>query len=1183
MSRIFLSHSSQDNAAAVALRDWLVAEGWDDLFLDLDPERGIAAGERWERALNAEADRCEAVLFLVSRPWLASEWCQKELHLADKLNKRLFGVLIEDIPVDEVPEKIRHHFQLVNLASGRDHKVFRAELPDGHEEHVTLSENGLTKLKAGLAKAGLDPKYFVWPPRGQPDRSPYRGLKPLEAADAGIFFGREAPTIAALDRLRGLRDAGQSSIFVILGASGAGKSSFLRAGLLPRLGRDDRNFATLPVIRPERAALHGATGLVAAVFAAARAIKLGRTKASITKAANESGENLVSLLRDLTDKEQAALGSSAQDSKPPTLVISIDQGEELFPAENASEAAKLLNHIRALIEAPDLDVIVLFTIRTEAYEPLQAARALEGIGQKTFSLPPMAKGAYQTVIEGPAARLSASKRPLKIEPALTDALLNDIEDGGGRDALPLLAFTLERLYLDYGGDGDLLLGEYEAIGGIKGSIEAAVEEAFRAADADPAVPRDRAARLALLRRGLIPWLAGIDPETGAARRRVARLSEVPEEARPLINHLIDARLLTTEAELIGADGAQTVGAVTVEPAHEALLRQWGLLEEWLEEDFAALTVAEGVRRAADEWRANDGHADWLAHAAGRLEDAEELRQRSDFSAYLKDAETYLTACRAAETARRDQALDEARKLARAQTAIARRTRIGAIAATILAILAAGAGWYGLEQASRADEKSRAATAAEKLAEQRATSEAKAKTRAESALRTATATANRMLFSLAQKFKDSSVPAPITRSILEEAKSLLDTLSENFPNDPELLRSRSMALAGLGDIYALQGDIAAALAAYEEGLGIRRDLVERVATNTQWQRDLSVSLDRIGDVKLRAGDAPGALAAYQEGLGIARDLVARDVTNTQWQSDLSASLDRIGDVKLQAGDAPGALTAYQEGLGILRDLVARDATNTVWQRDLSVSLIKIGDVKRRAGDTPGALAAYQEGLGIRRDLVARDATNTQWQRDVSVSLDRIGDVKRRAGDAPGALAAYQEGLGIARDLVARDATNTQWQRDVSVSLNKIGDVKLRAGDAPGALAAYQEGLGIARDLVARDATNTQWQRDVSVSLSKIGDVKLRAGDVPGALAAYEEGLGIARDLVARDATNTQWQTDLFVSLWKIQGISRKSDDRIRLLREARDILAPLEKAGKLSAQQAGWPDLVAMELEKLGAF
>jgi hypothetical protein len=98
MSRIFISHSSTNNAGALALCDWLAANGWkDEIFLDLDPQRGIAAGERWEHALNEAANRCEAVLFLVSKAWLASGWCLKEFNLAHKLNKRLFGVLIEDI------------------------------------------------------------------------------------------------------------------------------------------------------------------------------------------------------------------------------------------------------------------------------------------------------------------------------------------------------------------------------------------------------------------------------------------------------------------------------------------------------------------------------------------------------------------------------------------------------------------------------------------------------------------------------------------------------------------------------------------------------------------------------------------------------------------------------------------------------------------------------------------------------------------------------------------------------------------------------------------------------------------------------------------------------------------------------------------------------------------------------
>ena len=318
----------------------------------------------------------------------------------------------------------------------------------------------------------------------------------------------------------------------------------------------------LPVVRPERAALHGETGLVRSIEMAARTRGLKRSRADIKAAVDSGAAAVAALFGEIAEAARApALGEETAPA-PPRVVLSIDQGEELFAAEGSAEAEAFLGLLRDLVSAPDSNLIVLVTIRSDSYERLQTAPALEGVRQDTLSLPPMPRGAYQTVIEGPAARLRDTARALRIEPALTAALLADIEEGGGKDALPLLAFTLERLYLEYGGDGDLTLAEYEQLGRIRGSIDAAVEGALKAADADPAVPRERGAREALLRRALIPWLAGIDPETGSPRRRVARLSEIPEEARPLIRHLIDARLLATDPV---AETAET----TIEPAHEA--------------------------------------------------------------------------------------------------------------------------------------------------------------------------------------------------------------------------------------------------------------------------------------------------------------------------------------------------------------------------------------------------------------------------------------------------------------------------------------------------------------------------------------------------------------------------------------------------------------------------------------
>lgn len=202
MSYLFISHSSKNNFYAIAIQDWLVAQGWNELFLDLDPRRGIVAGQRWEKALHDAASRCDAVLFLVSIDWLKSDWCRKEFRLAHRLNKHIIGILIEDIDINTLPEELTSTWQLLNLASGNDHQIIATVHPDtGEEQHVHFSNAGLTRLKIGLVKAGLDSMFYQWPPEHDPERSPYRGMLPLKTEDAGIFFGREAPTNELLAKL----------------------------------------------------------------------------------------------------------------------------------------------------------------------------------------------------------------------------------------------------------------------------------------------------------------------------------------------------------------------------------------------------------------------------------------------------------------------------------------------------------------------------------------------------------------------------------------------------------------------------------------------------------------------------------------------------------------------------------------------------------------------------------------------------------------------------------------------------------------------------------------------------------------------------------------------------------------------------------------------------------------------
>ena len=332
-----------------------MAEGWDDIFLDLDPDRGIVAGERWERALNEAANRCEAVLFLVSKAWLGSDWCRKEFHLAQRLNKRLFGVLIEDIAVGELPADLTGRPGSWSTSPpARDHKMFRATLPiTGEEVHVTFSTAGLMRLKTGLQRAGLDARFFAWPPRDDPDRPPYRGLRPLEAEDAGIFFGREAPIVDALDRAARLARGG--------------------AAALPRHSRRiGRGQVLVPPRRPDAAAATRRPQLSAAADRPARACRarrarpgssrcletalksqgLARTRAELKaivgggaeavlpRARSAGGEGRIPALMDETET-QAADARSCRSTR----------ARSCSSAEGAEEAAALLALLRDLLLA----------------------------------------------------------------------------------------------------------------------------------------------------------------------------------------------------------------------------------------------------------------------------------------------------------------------------------------------------------------------------------------------------------------------------------------------------------------------------------------------------------------------------------------------------------------------------------------------------------------------------------------------------------------------------------------------------------------------------------------------------------------------------------------------------------------------------------------------------------------
>ena len=546
MARLFISHSSRNNDRAVQVRDWLVANGWDDIFLDLDPERGILAGQRWKEALQKAAYRCEVVLALVSEEWLASGWCKSEIDAARLMGKKIIVALI-----------------------GIDKARVPLDLSDEQWLDLAGDPNGYRRLKEGLKRAGLDPSSFAL----EPGRRPYPGFACLEERDAAVFFGRDAQIVRGLDELRRMSRAGVERLLVILGASGSGKSSFLRAGLWPRLKRDDRNWLPLPAIRPERAVISGKFGLAQAIrhlvseqqFAdGIRQRGLPRSRADIQEFIEKNEDGLARLFAALREIGQVP-GGLGESALQPTIFLPLDQGEELLNEEGSDEAARFIAILTRTLQA-DPRALAVIAMRSDSFAQFQDNPCLAALHKDTFNLDKMLEGSYRAVIEGPARLVEP---PLKIDPQLTDALLEDIS---GQDALPLLAFTLAHLY-DDAVDNELTLEGYERLGRVKGVIKTTVREAFKHGVEKGWLPKDAKAQLDLARDAFVPHLVQVNT-SGSFVRRVARRDEIPAKARPVIDCFADQRLLIKD---------RRKNVEVVEVAHEALLRQEPL-SVWLEKD-----------------------------------------------------------------------------------------------------------------------------------------------------------------------------------------------------------------------------------------------------------------------------------------------------------------------------------------------------------------------------------------------------------------------------------------------------------------------------------------------------------------------------------------------------------------------------------------------------------------------
>ena len=520
--------------------DWLRTLGFDNAFLDIDESTGIRPGDKWEARLYEELAACSAVVLVVTPHWLASKWCFAEFVQARATGKAIFPIIF-------TPD---------------GGQTFAGDLQ--RVDFSTDPEGGKRSLAQRLKDLALDVQSgFDWDSR----RAPYPGLPAFEREDAAVYFGRDPEVRELIDRLRARRAMGGAHMVAVLGSSGSGKSSLVRAGVLPRLQKFEPGFVVVPPLRPGTDPC--------AELAKAMAEALGQPTQWRTLAehlADDPGEVATDLLM-------------AAGRREATLLITIDQAEELFGSTPPEARARFEGWLRALQHQP---VLVLLTLRSDRLGELQ--QWAQGIGAfEQFSLPPLPAARLAQVIEGPA-RVAG----LGIAPGVVDGVMHD---AGGADAMPLLAFTLRELWsqamADAGADGPVIrLADYQSLGDAAAGLNP-LENAVRRRADELVAPLNETERKAL-REAFVGALVRVD-DLGVYGRRAAAWDELDAAVHGTLEAFIDARLLVSRSD--------EAGRRSVEVAHEALLRKWPLLRDWLDDERGFLIGRLQLQRALDDWNA----------------------------------------------------------------------------------------------------------------------------------------------------------------------------------------------------------------------------------------------------------------------------------------------------------------------------------------------------------------------------------------------------------------------------------------------------------------------------------------------------------------------------------------------------------------------------------------------------
>ena len=927
--------------------------------------------------------------------------------------------------------------------------------------------------------------------------SPFRGLAAFEFEHAPVFFGR---TKAVSDILQALRnqEADDRSFVLVLGMSGGGKSSVVRAGVLPMLTRpgviEGVDSWRRAVFRPTDVRGDLFTGLAKALLRENALPSLDEDNEGpeeLAQVLRESPQAATSMIKGALSREKLADGKSANAR----LALLVDQMEEMYTQEDVGQEDR-----EAFVDVLDAlarcgRVWVIGTLRSDFYQAVGKLPKLvalkEGDGQYDL-LPPTASEMAQMI------RLPTRAAGLRFEedPSSSERLDDMLRDAAAEhpEVLPLLQFTLEELYQRRTEDGVLTLAAYRDLGGVEGSLAQRAETVFKD------LPDDVEAELPKVLNALVSIERDGYEQIG---RKRALWSEVTMgKSKEFIEAFVENRLFVTELD--------DDGSAIVTVAHEALLWHWPRVKDWVAQNRENLRIRSRIVAAAERWIADDRPSDLLLPAGKPLHEAGSLLEQD---LQLTDAETGFI----------NASFAKAKRFQRLKAGVV-------LALAVLGIVAAFSSFLATQQRDLANQ-----------------ARYRAEVEAETAKRTTefmvdlfsvsdpseslgnSITAREILDKGAERIDDELVDQPEIQATLMDTMGTVYTSLGLYPEAVRLV-NRSVqkrrelfgdehpevaaSLTHLGKVLTLEANYEDAEKSLRDALEMRRQLFGNTSL------EVAETASELADVLSRQGDYATAKPLLEEALSI------RQSARAGAHLDIAESLEDLGLNFYDQGDYERAVAYLRAALVMRRQIhgdVHPDLANTI--NNLAWALLDLGELDE-------AEALYNEAFEIKSRILGA------VHPELAIGLNNIAYALELSGKLEQAEATYRRALAMNRQLLGEQ------HPEIATVMNNLAFVVYQKGDKQEAISLFRQALQMNREVFGSE------HPEVAGSAANLAFWLIRERGYEEAEELLNESLEIRRAVLGishpQTAGTMALQADLFIAM-------KRFDEALPLAREAQQLL------------------------------